>query len=67
MFSSCYQSGSAGVEVFSPVGTDTLKCFSASGGATRTYQKEVKGFVYTLMRNPSVLQCGSSVKDIMGE
>ena len=37
MFSSSHQTGSKGVEILSPTGTDPLKAFDISGNASREY------------------------------
>lgn len=68
MFASSYQTGSSGVEVLSPGGTDPLKNFSSFGGLNRVYHKEVKGYVFVLSGGSSSLQCcGKSSRETMGK
>lgn len=70
MFSALYQTGQSGVEVLSPSGKNPpsrlLKINGPAGLVTKDYERDVKGFKYTLAgknSQSSSIQCPASTRD----
>jgi Protein of unknown function (DUF667) len=70
MFSTEFQGGNQGIEVLSPAGknppTRLLKINGSPGLITKDYERDIKGFKYTLSgrgSQSSSIQCPSATKD----
>jgi hypothetical protein len=65
MFRSSYQTGSAGVEVFSSAGKDPLKSnsFSITGAVSKDYSRSSKGYIFALLEPNAVLNIPNNKKE----
>jgi hypothetical protein len=70
MFSALFQTGQCGIEVLSPSGKNPpsrlLKINGPSGLVIKDYEREIKGFKYTLVgknSQSSSIQCPASTRD----
>ena len=65
-----YQSGKAGIEIFSPSGSDPLKCLKVKNESRvqRIYERSVKGYVLSLEQESSAtsVECPRSTKNTLG-
>ena len=70
MFSSVHQTGTQGVEILTPSGTGKEQKYAAfQGGVTRSYERDIKGYCYSIPRGSSPaasIQCPAFARDSLG-
>lgn len=64
MFAHAYQSGSKGVELVSPSGTEK-GCSLLGSNVSRVYDRGIKGYLFQVARGSGGIQCPASVKDTL--
>lgn len=64
MFAHAFQSGSKGVELVSPSGTEK-GCSLLCQNVTRVYDRGIKGYLFQIARGHGGIQCPASAKDTL--